>query len=150
MISTSDDAIPVFGRKLEAVTYIDRPGAYGLLFNEAGHLAVVQTSHGFFLPGGGIEPGESDEMGLRRELEEEIGHQLIRAVFILKAVQYHWSEFYQKHFRKIGSFYHIKTQTRSQEHVQSGHTLHWIERHRAATGLSQEFQRWAVSQIRDP
>lgn len=136
--------IPEFGTILADVTYVERPGAYGLLFNDLGQLAIIHTSFGQFLPGGGLDPGETELEGLRRELKEEIGFTLTRANFLMKVAQYHWSEFYQKHFKKIGAFYHIEAMAPTTPEFQDGHTLLWKDPAEGAQILNQEFQRYAV------
>lgn len=47
----------------------------GLVHVEAGRLLVVRSRNkkAFYLPGGKIEPGESHEEALRREVSEELG-----------------------------------------------------------------------------
>ena len=67
------DFPPVFGTKLDGVAYVVRPSAYALLPNEAGDLAVMRTPKGHFLPGGGVEPGESVAAAVAREAREEAG-----------------------------------------------------------------------------
>lgn len=135
---------PVFGQPKQGVTYTDRPGAYALMYNGAGELALVETSTGLFLPGGGLEPGETHEQALNRELMEEIGHRVIQMRAYAEAHQFHWSEFYQQHFKKIGSFFLVETKPPPQETLQAGHGLLWKDPKIAAKTLSQEFQRWAV------
>ena len=133
----------MFGEPLPGVTYTDRPGAYGLLHNLQGELAVVQTTMGLFLPGGGLESGEDELGGLTREILEEIGHSVLQADYLGKAIQFHWSEFYHCHFRKRGSFYRVTTQARSPT-MAPDHTLLWLDKNLAANQLTQAFQRWAV------
>ncbi|MET9232531.1 NUDIX domain-containing protein [Lentzea sp. NPDC003310] len=50
----------------------------GLVHVEAGRLLVVRSRNkkAFYLPGGKIEPGESGEDALRREVREELGVEL--------------------------------------------------------------------------
>ena len=73
--------VPSFGTRLPGVPYRPRPGAYALVFDAAGRVAVVHEDEGWYLPGGGLEPGESSEEALAREVVEECccGVDIIRA-----------------------------------------------------------------------
>ncbi|MBI1897436.1 MAG: NUDIX hydrolase [Acidobacteria bacterium] len=65
--------VPVFGTPVEGCPYVLRPSAYALVRNAAGELAVARTPRGCFLPGGGVETGESPEQAIEREAKEECG-----------------------------------------------------------------------------
>lgn len=138
--------IPVFGKMDPKASYVDRPGAYGFLFDERARVAVVQTSFGLFLPGGGVETSENEREALEREVFEELGYRVTRMNYMLKAIQFHWSEFYQKHFKKIGSFYHIEATPVTAAVMQDGHGLLWLDSEEATRRLGQEFQRWALAE----
>ncbi len=61
---------------------IHRPAARGLVVDPANRLLLMQFQTEdagtlWLTPGGGIEPGESDEEALRRELWEEVGLESI-------------------------------------------------------------------------
>jgi 8-oxo-dGTP pyrophosphatase MutT (NUDIX family) len=140
--------LKTFGQPLPGITYIERPGAYALLFNDAKNLAVVKTGFGYFLPGGGADPEEDLETALRRELLEEIAFELTSARLIGQAAQYHWSEFYQSHFKKIGSFYFVEGAWLSRP-TPPDHALLWLPLREAARALTQEFQAWMVANCGD-
>jgi 8-oxo-dGTP diphosphatase len=80
--------IPKFGSKIEGINYVDRPGAYAVIENHDQRIAVIETSYGFFLPGGGIEPGETEIEALKREVLEEIGFRISVGEVIGAAVEY--------------------------------------------------------------
>ena len=54
-------------------------GVRGLVLNEAGEILLVEHTYvpGWFLPGGGVERGETTEEAVIRELQEEGGVQTI-------------------------------------------------------------------------
>ena len=135
-----------FGHVLAGVRYVERPGAYAFLHNSARELAVVKTPHGLFLPGGGLDENEPVLDGLRREIREEIGYELDSARFVVRAAQYHWSEFYRSHFKKIGSFFEVQAAPPQVPVFEKDHTLLWLVPVEAERVLSQEFQRWATAQ----
>ena len=67
---------PIFGKRVPGIRYIVRPSVYALVCNEAGEFAAVRTPKGYFLPGGGIDKGETPEAAMEREAAEECGWRL--------------------------------------------------------------------------
>ena len=64
--------IPEFGRPEPGQDYALRPGAYAVISGPRG-FAFVRTPGGLFLPGGGVDEGESLEQALVREVLEGCG-----------------------------------------------------------------------------
>lgn len=139
--------IPEFGQREPNVVYTDRPGAYGFLFNKHRELAVIQTSWGAFLPGGGLDAGETELQGLSRELWEEMGVKVQSAQLVCQAVQFLYSRHYKKHFRKIGSFFLVEVAQPILLKMEDEHELLWMDKRQASLELSEEFQRWALDKV---
>ncbi|MCD4706578.1 MAG: NUDIX domain-containing protein [Candidatus Sabulitectum sp.] len=62
-----------FGNRISGVSYIERPGAYAVIVNSTGEIAVIKAGIGYHLPGGGIRPRELPEEAVKREILEETG-----------------------------------------------------------------------------
>lgn len=139
--------IPEFGERLAGVQYKDRPGAYAFLFNEHNELAVIQTSWGVFLPGGGLDAGETQLDGLKREVFEEMGLTVVSADLVCRSVQYLFSRHYQQHFKKIGSFFLVDVAQPMLLKMEKDHELLWLDKRQVALELSEEYQRWALTRI---
>lgn len=82
----SQGAILQFGEPFEF--YKDRPGAYVVIFNSNNQVLTVATERGPYLPGGGIDPGESEIEALKREVFEETGFTLSEPHYLTKANQF--------------------------------------------------------------
>ena len=136
--------MPTFGRRRDDVTYVDRPGAYGLIRRE-GLIALVKTSYGLFLPGGGIDPGETQLAALARELREEIDFTLVSARFLGSAAQYSWSQHYQSHFKKIGHFFEVEATAPGRPTLIPEHELVWLGLADGRRALVQEFHQFALT-----
>ena len=86
-----DVEIPRFGEPVAGQPYLVRPSAYAVVRDESGAIAVVRTSEGVFLPGGGIDPGESAERAAVRETREECAIDVHVALEVGKAADIVWS-----------------------------------------------------------
>jgi 8-oxo-dGTP pyrophosphatase MutT (NUDIX family) len=120
-----------------------RPSAYALVRNTDGAVAVVCTARGCFLPGGGIEVGESPGLTIEREALEECGLVLrVRAV-VGAAVEIGYSPDEDTCFEKQSTFVEADLQslTAPQE---PDHELVWLTRTEAAERLSHGSHRWAL------
>src|SRR5580765_3110699 len=85
-------AIPRFGEPVAGQPCVLRPSAFVVVSNNAGAIAVVRTAEGVFLPGGGVEPGESAEAAARRETGEECAFDVTIDAEVGRAADIVWSK----------------------------------------------------------
>lgn len=88
-------------RLMALLHLISRPMTIGMrcaAFDEAGRLFLVRHTYmpGWYMPGGGMEPGQTAEEALRRELEEE-GHLVLTKEPTLLSVHLHREAFGRDH-----------------------------------------------------
>ncbi|MCM3666460.1 NUDIX domain-containing protein [Mesobacillus subterraneus] len=135
-----------FGNKEPGVRYVRRPAVYGVVFNDPhDKIALIQTADGkFFLPGGGLESGESHEECLRREGIEEMGMLVEIGGFIGSARRYFYSSNERKHYLSEGHFYFGNLAGKAGVQAEAGHFLKWMEPSKAMERLFHEHQSWAV------
>lgn len=81
-------APPSFGTRLAGAVYHPRPGVYALVFDPAGRVAIVHEEEDWYLPGGGLEPGETPEQALAREIQEECACGIAIATLLGDAIEY--------------------------------------------------------------
>ena len=136
----------IFGTN-EGVQYVHRKGAY-LIPIKDDRVGVIQTPKGFFLPGGGIENGETDTLCIMRECMEETGYTVSVKKKVCSA------EAYEKN-HEIGYFHPIQTYylgeliEQKQTHVESDHKLVWMNYSDLRGNMCIEMQNWALEQCRN-
>jgi 8-oxo-dGTP diphosphatase len=136
--------IPVFGQRLAGEDYIVRPSAYAIVEDGKGNVATVITPLGLFLPGGGIEAGETPGEAVVREAREECG-LLVRADReVAQAVQFSYSKTERCHFEKRIVFLRaILFGTTAA--VEADHELVWQPAATAAARMWHESHGWVLS-----
>lgn len=144
MTRRSGAEIPTFGERQDGRTYRHRPGAYGVITDRAGRLAVVRTPGGSFLPGGGVEPGETHEAALRREVQEECGLEIAITRRLGEAVELVSVEG-EGEVAKHGVFFAAVVCALRVHAGEPDHLLAWIDLATARTELKHGSQAWAVA-----
>ena len=136
---------PVFGTPTPDCPYVVRPSAYALVVRD-GLLAVARTPKAVFLPGGGIEDGETAQAAVMREGIEECG-LLLRPVALLgTAVQIAYSETEAACFEKRCTFFAAEV-TGTAPQTEADHTLLWLSPEDAFNALSHGSHAWAVERF---
>lgn len=136
----------VFGERIEGVDYYHRVAVYGIAKNSKGRVATIRTPNGYFLPGGGIEKGETHEQCLHREFIEETGYKIAIGDYIGGADLYHKSK-KGKHIYGIGHFYCVELEEKIAEKIEEDYELVWLESKECVNKLFLEHQAWAVSRV---
>ena len=136
---------PVFGVPTGAGRPVVRPSAYGLIEDGHGRLAAVRTPEGVFLPGGGIEAGETPALAVEREAFEECGLRVRASAWEIHAVQFAYSEAEKTHFEKRCTFLDAVLQSAAPSGTEPDHELVWIAPETASEILSHESHAWAVA-----
>lgn len=134
----------IFGEKLNNVEYISRTGVYGIAYNNQGMIGVIKTPTGYFLPGGGLEKGESRQQCLEREFMEETGYEIAINNFIGKASLYHMTKTLQ-YMYGTGYFYTVTLNLKLNDGIEKDHSLIWMEPEKCIKSLFLQHQAWAVS-----
>jgi 8-oxo-dGTP diphosphatase len=140
------NAVPVFGTRLPGVKYQYRPSAYALVRDVEGNFAVAQTPEACFLPGGGIDAGETPEQAVEREGQEECGLVLRSVSRIGQAIEICKSISDAAYYEKDSIFLtaHVIGNTTASE---SDHQLLWLSPEKAIEALSHGSHRWAVQRL---
>lgn len=138
------ETAPSFGTRDPEQDYVERPGAYVVLFREDGLIAVVRTPQGIYLPGGGHQDGESPTQAATREVLEECGLAVELGDTIGLASEFLFSAEEDRHFAKRCSFF----RGRALEIIavpEAGHETYWCTFAEASAMLTPESHRWAVA-----
>ncbi len=131
-----------FGRQIKEQKYIDREGAY-LICIENNTVAVVKTPKGFFLPGGGIDCGESHIECIQRELLEETGFLCEIDRYICSAEEYLHHE-KLGYFHPIQNYYIGKLTEQAMQPVETDHLLEWLPVCDIENKMYLKSQGWAI------
>jgi len=141
------EPIPIFGERLAGETYVVRPSAYAVIQNEKGDIATVLTPLGPFLPGGGIEAGETPEEAVVREAREECG-LLVRADGeIARAIQFSYSKTERCYFEKRIVFLRAVLEGTTVA-LEEDHELVWLPAETAAERMWHESHGWVLGDDR--
>lgn len=133
----------IFGEKRND-EYVDRKGAYIIPF-KGNKVGVVKTYRGYFLLGGGIEDGETDEMCIVRECLEEIGYDVEIKKFVCSAETY-GSHLDIEYFHPIQTYYLGEVLEQKQAPIEKDHEFVWIEYDELIGKIRWEMQGWAIEQ----
>lgn len=137
------DSIPTYGTPPTDFPVTHRKAVYAIICAD-GKIAAVQTPRGYFLPGGGIDPNETDVQALERELIEELGWSISILNCIDSAYQYHYSEVQDKYFLTFARFYRAAYIATTSIPTEPDHTLVWLTPQEAQSQLRFEYMQLAV------
>lgn len=124
--------------------YIKRPGAYGVIKNVDGLVAIIKTKTGYFLPGGGIEKDESQVECLKRECLEEIGATISELNHFASGNYYFFSTTLNVNMESIGYFFTCKIDEFLKIKTENDHELIWMRLEEVIPILYLENQREAM------
>jgi len=137
--------VPVFGVRRAATQPTPRPSAYALIADGSGRIAAVRTGAGVFLPGGGIEPGETPEVAAARETLEECGLVVRWGSWSARAVQFVDSKEERTYFEKLCTFVDVVIVSGNGAGGATDHELLWLPPETASEMMSHESHAWAIA-----
>lgn len=145
-INPVNPQIRIFGEKLHPISYLSRPGAYGICITHDFRVLLLKTPDGYFLPGGGIEQYESSIEALEREIIEETGYELNNSQFCCYATEFFFSYKRSVYYELQGQFYRIQIGDKIARPVEYDHEIEWHPVEKALSLLFMDYQRFALKQ----
>ena len=145
---TDSDAGPAFGTAEPGARYIDRPVAYGIAPRGGGAIATVRISRPagpiWDLPGGMLDPGESERDALMREFMEETGWQVAPRTLVARARQYTITSTGERR-HNIAAFYLCDLLGDRGAKEEDDHELTWLDPVEAMVRMRHEAAAWAIT-----
>jgi 8-oxo-dGTP pyrophosphatase MutT (NUDIX family) len=138
---------PVFGAHRPGYAYTVRPSAYALLRDDASRVLIVRARVGWFLPGGGVEPGETAAAAAVRETAEECGLVIEAGRRVGSATEIVHSPAGHGGVEKASVFFEgviVGTTTAAEP----DHELAWLSPDEAIARLAHKSHQWAVSLLK--
>ncbi len=132
--------IPQFGNPHG--TYADRPGAYGIIGDDAGRLLVVFSRGRCHLPGGGIKQGEDPLSAVIREVNEETGHNVTSLERMGEANQFLETKDIGP-VNKLGIYFRGRLEGNPVT-KESEHEWRWMSLEEFFSSTAHDFHKWAV------
>jgi len=121
-----------------------RPSAYVILRDDGRRIAVVRAERGWFLPGGGIEPGETPEEAAVRETREECGLEIEVGAAIGTATEIVHAPAGHTGVDKLSSFFEALVVGVTRD-LEPEHELSWLTLDQATARLAHASHRWAIA-----
>jgi len=131
-----------FGRFDPNVSYKERRAAYAVIFSENGRISAVKGSEKYFLPGGGLNEGESAEEGVVREIREELARGARLICEIGRAIQYFYAPSDNCHYKMLAVFF--LAELAEELPTTAEHSLEWISPANVDDLLCHQCHAWAV------
>jgi 8-oxo-dGTP diphosphatase len=108
---------------------------------------VIEAGKGYFLPGGGVDSGESEVSALKRELLEEIGYQVSLLAEIGETVEYIKADGNEPYYQIRSRFYKVQLGRKEGESIEKNHHLIWLWPEEAIKRLTRRRQAWVVESM---
>lgn len=142
--------IPQFGSPWPGRDHKSRPGAYGVVFDARRRLLVVEEFGRLYLPGGGLDPGETPEQALHREFEEETGYTVAIESVLGEAREFVADETpgVTAAFNKHCYLYEVRLTGGTGVPTIDSNKPSWMPLAEAMEALNNEAHRWAVRRSR--
>ena len=140
---------PQFGRPEPGKPARDRPAAFGVVVRD-GLIALVRVTYperaSFFdLPGGAIDPGETEAQALIREFGEETGLRITAGAVFAHADQYFLTKDDEAVNNRATFFAGEIVGQDHQLKIEEDHELVWLGPDEAVHRLRHDAHAWAVA-----
>ena len=129
-----------YGRIDPDIKYTPRPGAYAVIVGNRGLLITHQAApdHEFQLPGGGVDPGESLQQALHREVLEETGWRIELVRKITTYQRHVYMPEYDMNAQKFCHIYLARAIMPKDVKIEDEHEVFWMSPEDAVLHLASE------------
>lgn len=126
------------------VKYRNRKGAY-LIPKKDDYIGVVRIPKGYFLLGGGLKKGETDQDCIRRECMEEIGYK-VSVEYKIGSAEAYIENPKMGYYHPIQTYYAGELLEMVQRPIEHNHKLVWMKFEELYGKMYLEIQNWAIAE----